>query len=35
MDLVLAAVPWIILKDLQIKQKEKIGIAVAMSMGVV
>lgn len=35
MDLVLAAIPWIVLKDLQIKKKEKIGIAVAMSMGVV
>ncbi|KAM0332157.1 hypothetical protein ACHAQA_002431 [Verticillium albo-atrum] len=34
-DLALAAVPWIVLKDLQIAKKEKIGIAVAMSMGVV
>lgn len=33
-DLVLAAIPWVILKDLQIKRKEKIGIAVAMSLGV-
>lgn len=34
-DLILAAIPWIVLKDLQIKRKEKIGIALAMSMGVV
>ncbi|KFA54322.1 hypothetical protein S40293_04839 [Stachybotrys chartarum IBT 40293] len=34
-DLALAAIPWIVLKDLQIKRKEKIGIALAMSMGVV
>ncbi|KAI6778193.1 uncharacterized protein J7T54_000002 [Emericellopsis cladophorae] len=35
MDLVLAAIPWIILKDLQIKRREKIGIAIAMSLGVI
>lgn len=34
-DLILAATPWIILKDLQMKRKEKIGIAAAMSLGVV
>lgn len=34
MDLVLAVIPWVILKDLQIKRKEKMGIAVAMSLGV-
>lgn len=34
MDVVLAVIPWAILKDLQIKRKEKIGIAVAMSLGV-
>ncbi|KAG9258741.1 uncharacterized protein F5Z01DRAFT_632809 [Emericellopsis atlantica] len=35
MDLVLATIPWIILKDLQIKRREKIGIAIAMSLGVI
>lgn len=34
-DLVLAIIPWIVLKDLQMKKKEKIGIAAAMSLGVV
>jgi hypothetical protein len=34
MDLTLAALPWLILKDLQIRKKEKLGIAFAMSLGV-
>ncbi|KAH7303322.1 hypothetical protein B0I35DRAFT_498578 [Stachybotrys elegans] len=34
-DLILAAIPWFVLKDLQIKKREKMGIALAMSMGVV
>ena len=35
MDLILAFLPWKLIQDLmQMKTKEKIGIALAMSMGV-
>ncbi|KAK4214934.1 hypothetical protein QBC37DRAFT_439838 [Rhypophila decipiens] len=34
MDIVLALLPWSVLWNLQIRRKEKIGIAVAMGMGV-
>jgi len=34
MDLVLALLPWKIIWVLQLKRAEKVGIAVAMSMGV-
>jgi hypothetical protein len=34
MDLVLAFLPWKIIIGLQMKKKEKAGVAVAMSMGV-
>lgn len=34
MDLVLAILPWNIIMSLQMKTKEKIGVALAMSMGV-
>jgi hypothetical protein len=34
MDIVLALLPWSIVWNLQMKKKEKIGVAVAMSMGV-
>lgn len=35
MDLILAFLPWKTLRGLQMKRKEKIGIVIAMSMGVV
>jgi hypothetical protein len=35
MDFTLAALPWTFLFTLSMKTKEKIGVAVAMSMGVV
>ncbi|KAK1832541.1 hypothetical protein QBC39DRAFT_244672, partial [Podospora conica] len=35
MDFVLAALPWRILRDMQLKTKEKIGVGVALSMGVI
>jgi hypothetical protein len=34
MDLVLAILPWTVIWKLQMKRKEKIGVALAMSMGV-
>lgn len=34
MDVVLALLPWPIIWKLQMKRKEKIGVALAMSMGV-
>ncbi|KAK3377347.1 hypothetical protein B0T24DRAFT_701790 [Lasiosphaeria ovina] len=34
MDIVLSIIPWAIVWNLQMKRKEKIGVAVAMSMGV-
>jgi hypothetical protein len=34
MDLVLAILPWNIIMSLQMKTKEKLGVALAMSMGV-
>jgi hypothetical protein len=34
MDFTLAAIPWAFLPTLHLVKKEKIGIAVAMSMGV-
>lgn len=34
MDLFLAALPWSILPKLQMKTKEKIGVGIAMSMGI-
>ncbi|KAH8882359.1 hypothetical protein GQ53DRAFT_701189, partial [Thozetella sp. PMI_491] len=34
MDIILALLPWTILWNLQMKKKEKIGVALAMSMGV-
>ncbi|KAB5585117.1 hypothetical protein GE09DRAFT_15318 [Coniochaeta sp. 2T2.1] len=34
MDIVLAILPWTVIGGLQMKRKEKIGVAVAMSMGV-
>ncbi|KAH8904155.1 hypothetical protein BR93DRAFT_946918 [Coniochaeta sp. PMI_546] len=34
MDIVLALLPWSVVWNLQMKKKEKIGVAVAMSMGV-
>ncbi|KAH7024744.1 uncharacterized protein B0I36DRAFT_416345 [Microdochium trichocladiopsis] len=34
-DIILAGLPWVILVKLQMKTKEKIGIAVAMSMGII
>jgi hypothetical protein len=34
MDLVLALLPWTVILKLQMKMKEKIGVALAMSMGV-
>jgi hypothetical protein len=33
-DLALALIPWLVVINLQMKNKEKIGVAVAMSMGV-
>ena len=35
LDFVLAFIPWQILKDLTMKRREKIGVAVAMSLGAV
>lgn len=35
MDFVLAALPWRILRDMQLRTKEKIGVTVALSMGVI
>jgi hypothetical protein len=35
MDFALATIPWTFLWNLSLKSKEKIGVAVAMSMGVV
>jgi len=34
MDFVLALLPWKLVKNLQMKRREKIGVALAMSMGV-
>ena len=34
MDLVLALLPWKLIWGLQMKTKEKLGVAVAMSMGI-
>lgn len=34
MDFVLALLPWQIIWNLQMKRKEKFGVAVAMSMGI-
>ena len=34
MDLVLALLPWKIIMTLQMRTQEKIGVAVAMSMGI-
>ncbi len=34
MDFVLALLPWKVIWKLQMKRKEKVGIALAMSMGV-
>ncbi len=34
MDFVLAMIPWKIIWGLQMKKKEKFGVAIAMSMGV-
>ena len=34
MDLILAIIPWKIIMNLQMQTKEKIGVALAMSMGV-
>lgn len=34
MDVVLALLPWSVIWGLQMRRKEKIGIALAMSMGV-
>ncbi|KAK3335102.1 hypothetical protein B0T19DRAFT_6 [Cercophora scortea] len=34
MDIVLAMLPWVVIWNLQMKRNEKIGVAVAMSMGV-
>jgi hypothetical protein len=34
MDIVLALLPWTVIWKLQMKTPEKIGVAVAMSMGV-
>lgn len=35
LDFVLAFIPWQILKDLTMKRREKVGVAVAMSLGAV
>ena len=34
MDFILALLPWLIIWKLEMKKREKIGIALAMSMGV-
>jgi hypothetical protein len=34
MDLLLTLLPWLIIRNLQMKGKEKFGVAVAMSMGI-
>jgi len=34
MDFVLALLPWKVIWKLQMKRKEKVGVALAMSMGV-
>lgn len=34
MDILLALLPWIILKDLTMKKREKLGVGIAMSMGI-
>lgn len=34
MDILLALLPWSVVWNLQMKKQEKIGVAVAMSMGV-
>jgi len=34
MDIVLALLPWRTILDLQMKKREKVAVAVAMSMGV-
>jgi len=34
MDFVLALLPWKIIWNLQMKRKEKFGVALAMSMGI-
>ena len=34
MDFVLAALPWTILRDVKLKMREKVGVSIAMGMGV-
>lgn len=34
MDFVLALLPWKVIWKLQMKRKEKVGVALAMSMGI-
>jgi len=34
MDITLAMIPWKLIWGLQMRKKEKIGVAIAMSMGV-
>lgn len=34
MDFILALLPWRIIWGLQMKKKEKVGVALAMSMGI-
>lgn len=34
MDVILALLPWVVLWDLEMKKREKAGIALAMSMGI-
>lgn len=35
MDVVLAIIPWPLIMTLQMRTREKIGVALAMSMGIV
>jgi hypothetical protein len=34
MDIILALLPWTIIPKLQMRTREKLGVAIAMSMGV-
>lgn len=34
MDFILSVLPWLVLWDLEMKKREKVGIALAMSMGI-
>jgi hypothetical protein len=34
MDVILALLPWVVLWGLEMKKREKVGIALAMSMGI-